>query len=198
MSAPTGRGSMRLTAGWRPRPCPRARHTAQAALGAAVRRTAAAVFPRRGGKARRGGAPLPRGCRGRPRASWPGVEGCRRRSRSCGRNAPRSWCMMASCSPPKRRAGRGCAGASAAPPERPGARRRAAWTGRAGEESVGPLGRPGAPASGRAGVEDGGGRVAKLGTAAWAAGAAMRVAVPLGAAGEHALVMGTAPRERGC
>lgn len=28
-------------------------------------------------------------------------------SRNCERNAPRSWCMMVSCSPPKRRAGRG-------------------------------------------------------------------------------------------
>src|SRR5437870_1585282 len=37
-----------------------------------------------------------------PRASWPEVERRRRRSRSCGRNAPRSWCMMARGSPPER------------------------------------------------------------------------------------------------
>lgn len=50
-------------------------------------------------------------------------------SRNCERNAPRLWCMMASCSPPAR----------------------------AGEESVGPLGRPGAQASERAVVESWGG-----------------------------------------
>ena len=56
------------------RACLRARQIAQAALAAAVRRTGAAVFPRRWGKARRAGTPLPPGSR--RGARWPARRRC--------------------------------------------------------------------------------------------------------------------------
>jgi hypothetical protein len=160
-SRPTGRRPTQRAGGCRQRPCPRVRQTAQEPLAAAVRGAAATVFPRRWGKARGGGAPLPPAAYGAHKdasAAWAArvlaVEAWsadRKNKRPFGAGPARAPPPASpSTSHPRPRRAHGSCGAARAAHSAAQRDFRWCWTGVAGWVRVAPQGCPGVKASGRA------------------------------------------------